>query len=73
MENIRLDDVKVEEAKEKHFTTELLDLEEAPQYQTAKTDQEINHETLLNLPAKDYETTKLLEESAETKTGKLNP
>ena len=35
LENIKQDDVK-DEAKEKHFKTELLDLEEAPQYQTTE-------------------------------------
>ena len=71
LENIKQDDVK-DEAKEKHFETELLDLEEVPQLQTARTDQEINPETLSNLPAKDSETNMLLEESAAAK-GKLNP
>ena len=56
LKNIKQDDVKYE-AKEKHFKTELLDLEEAPKYQMA---------------AKDSETIRLLEVSDAAK-GKLNP
>ena len=50
MENIKQDDV---------------DLEEGPQYQSARIDQEINPETL----AKDSETMRLLQESRNAKTG----
>ena len=65
MENIKEDDVK-DEAKEKHFETEFLDLEEA------RKNKEITPETLSNMPAKDSETYLKLVESAAPK-GKLNP
>jgi hypothetical protein len=56
LENIKQDDVKDE--------AELHDLEEAPQYQTSRIDQEINTETSSNMPAKDSEDNILIEEFA---------
>ena len=70
LENIKQDDVK-DEAEEKYLKTELQDLKEAPPYETAKIEQEINPETLADMPTKDSETM-LLEEAAAAK-GKPNP
>ena len=56
--------------KENDFLTELLDMEEAPKIQMARVDQEINPETLSDLPSK--EGIGKLEESASAR-GKLNP
>ena len=65
LENIKQDDVK-DEAKEKRFETELLDLEEA------RKNKEITPETLSKMPAKYSKTYLKLVESAAPK-GKLNP
>ena len=65
-----MEKIKEEMDKENDFLTELLNLEEAPNYQTARVGQEINPETLSNLPSKN--SIGKLEESASAK-GKLNP
>ena len=70
LENIKQVDVK-DEAEEKYLKTESQDLKEAPQYETARIEQEINPETLADMPTKDSETI-LLEEAAAAK-GKPNP
>ena len=63
--------MKEEMDKENDFLTELLNLEEAPNYQrTGDGDQEINPETLSDMPSK--KTIGKLEESASAR-GKLNP
>ena len=70
MENIKQDDVK-DEAEEKNLKAELHDLEEAPQYQTSRIDQESIKKSTLKLH-QDSEANMLIEESAAAK-GKLNP
>ena len=65
-----LEKIKEEMDKENDFLTELLNFEEAPNFQTARVDQEINPETLSDLPSK--KSIGKLEESASAR-GKLNP
>jgi hypothetical protein len=57
--------MKEEMNKENDFLTELLNLEEAPNHQKARVDQEINPETLSGMPEKN--TIGKLEESASAK------
>ena len=63
--------MKEEMAKENDFLTELLNLEGAPNYpKVGVVDQEINPETLSDLPSK--KSIGKLEKSASAR-GKLNP
>ena len=65
-----LEMMKEEIDKENAFLSELLNLEEAPNFQTARVDQEINPKTLSGLPSK--KSIRKLEESASTRS-KLKP